>query len=91
MRKVLYARFQTELYVPGAGGLGVSLPSQSKTLDGLTLTADGSYLYVDFKYRGLQESLGIPLTNVSLLKFVPESPAAVVSSHETIANIIALG
>ncbi len=74
-RKVTYARLQTEAYVVGAGGLGSVFPSQSKTLENLTMLAQDSTLSIAFTYRGLKKELLIPYANVVLMEVAPENNA----------------
>lgn len=71
-RKVIYARLQTEAYVPGAGGLGTVFPSQTKTLEGLEMTSGDGSLIMSFTYRGLKKELEIPKTNVVVMELAPE-------------------
>ena len=74
MRKVTYARFHQELYIPNAGSLGITLPAQSKTLENLEMSSstEGANLVVKFLYRGIKNELLIPAANVVLMLLTPE-------------------
>lgn len=71
-RKVLYARLQTNAYLPGAGELGSVFPSQTKTLDNLNMSVSALGLEISFSYRGLNKNALVPLANVVLMDVVPE-------------------
>lgn len=71
MHKVIYAKLQTEAYIPGAGALGTTFPPNTKTLENLTMTADDTTLAVSFTYRGLKKKLLIPFGNVILMEVAP--------------------
>lgn len=66
-RKVTYARFHQNLYVPGAGELGTVFPPNTKTLENLSMTAEKEGLYISFIYKALKTELLIPLANVSIM------------------------
>lgn len=69
MRKVKYARFHSNVYIIGAGELGVVLPTQSKTLESLNMNVEGSFLNVEFKFHGKPYNIGVPLSNVVAMDF----------------------
>lgn len=77
LKKVVYARLQTEAYVTGAGSLGTVFPPQSKTLEGLDMSVEEVGLTIKFTYRGFKKELLIPLGNVVLMEVISEEKKAV--------------
>ena len=71
-RTVLYARTQTNVYIPGVGELGNTFPSQGKTLENLHMTATELGLILSFKYKGFVKEALIPSANVSAMELAPE-------------------
>jgi hypothetical protein len=68
MRKVTYARLQTNAYAPGVGELKNTFPPSDKTLNDLEmwLTA-GENLEMTFSYRGVKKHLHVPAANVAMV------------------------
>jgi hypothetical protein len=68
----MYAKLQTEAYVPGAGSLGTTFPSNTKTLENLSMVTHDTSLSITFTYRGIKKELLVPHTNVVLMDVAPE-------------------
>jgi hypothetical protein len=73
-RKVIYAKLQTGVFVPGAGDLGTVFPPKSKTFKELSMElSHADSLIVKFKYNEIKMSLMIPAANVVVASFVEET------------------
>lgn len=80
-RKVVYARLHAGAYVPGAGELGTTFPSQSKTLENLSMNTAELGLHISFTYRGVNKEVIIPAANVIIMELATdEKPLKVVKS-----------
>lgn len=70
-RSVTYARLHGNAYAPGVGELGNVFPSQSKTLDGLTMTTTDLGLSMEFSYKGVRHELLVPSANIVIMSLGP--------------------
>lgn len=71
-KKVIYARLQTEAYIPGIGSLGIVLPPQSKSLENLEMTATEYGLSVEFLYAARKTEVLVPYGNIVVMSVMPE-------------------
>lgn len=72
MRKVTYAKIHGDLFIPGLGGLGSTLPSQSKTVN-LQMSygqnedgAEGLFLVANVNFE-----IFVPASSVLLVVYAP--------------------
>ena len=71
--KVVYAKTQTNIFVPGAGDLGTVFPPQGKTLAGLTMELDDNgSLVLKFKYNARNHKLVVSSANLVVSSLVSE-------------------
>lgn len=76
-RKVIYTKFHQDLFVPGLGGVGFTLPSTAKSFD-LNMFTSEHGLMLELSFRGLKFDVVVPYANVVLMQLAPEEvkPAA---------------
>lgn len=72
MKKVKYAKFHADLFIPGPGVIGQTLPSTSKSFD-LTMWHDDDGLLIKINYSGRRAMALVPWSNVVLVQY-DESP-----------------
>jgi hypothetical protein len=79
-RKVTYVRLHESAYSPATGDLGVVLPSQTKTMDNLSMHVEEIGLFLTFSFRGIRCEMLVPMANVKNMLLAPEdkppTPAA---------------
>jgi len=68
MKKVVYARLQTNAYAPGVGEMKNTFPPSDKTLNDLEMwLTENENLEIKFTYKGLKKYLHVPAANVAML------------------------
>ncbi len=82
LRRVLYAQMQSNVFIPGAGDLGKTLPNPSKTLVNLTMHAnENDNLEVSFTYN--HRSFKGLIKDATIMSFAIEATPAPVLPKAT--------
>lgn len=73
-RKVTYAKLHAGVFIPGVGNLADTLPPQSKTLQGFTMTkVDGGNLLLQWKDEktATNQAAEVGASNIIVLAYEP--------------------
>ena len=72
-KNVVYARFQTSLYIPGIGEVGNTLPASGKAIYDLSMIYEDGLLSISgsraIGSKNVPFNLGVPSANISIMAF----------------------
>lgn len=80
MKRINFVKFHQGLFVQGGGQIGDTLPSQSKTINGLTMVFEDGVLDVTGVLNGVNLRILVPSANISVMTYVQEEPKPAVKA-----------
>lgn len=75
--KVTYARLHQAPHLPNVGTMDNVFPAVGKTYDGLDMSVSDLGLRINFKYKGIESRILVPLANVVIMLLAPDTAAPV--------------